>query len=239
LHHVVLERWSRGTSLIHARDARIKLILLVGFLAVLATAPRISWSLALFNGAMLVLAILLGRLPLVPLLVRAAVVLPFSATFAVISAAAGEPDRAAALVLKSYLSATAVLVLAGTTPLPRLLRALESLGTPHLLVLVVQFLYRYLFVISEQAQHMRQAALCRGGSARRAFSSFQAAAGAVSVLFARSYARAQGVHEAMLSRGFEGRMGLLSSSRIVAADIAFLVAGLVVVVGARLAEAAL
>ena len=47
-------------------------------------------------------------------------------------------------------------------------------GAPRFLLMVAQFLYRYLFVISEEAQHMRKAAMAarrhgeRTGGQRRA-----------------------------------------------------------------------
>jgi cobalt/nickel transport system permease protein len=126
-------------------------------------------------------------------------------------------------VEKSYLSTVGVLLLAGTTSLPLLLGGLERLGTPRLLVLVAQFLYRYLFVLSEQAQHMRLAASCREGGvkARRKFR-FRAATGALAMLFARSYNRAEGIHRAMQARGFSGRFSLLHPQRFGALDAAFL-----------------
>ena len=152
------------------------------------------------------------------------VVLPFSLTFALISWLAGEPLRALALVEKSYLSTVAVLLLAGATPLAACCSAAwKGLGAPRLLVLVAQFLYRYLFVLSEQAQHMRLAAACRdGGAGHRRASRFRAATGALAVLFARSYQRAEGIHRAMLARGFSGRFSLLHATRFGAGDGAFL-----------------
>lgn len=233
MHHLVVERWSRGDSALHARDARVKILLTLAFLIALTTTPRISIAAALGYGLMALAAVLAGGLPAGAVLLRAAVVLPFSATFAVVSILAGDAERAVALLVKSYLSALAVLVLAGVTPLPRLLRGLESLGAPRFLALVVQFLYRYLFVISEQAQHMRLAALCRGRF------HFRAAAGAVSVLFARSYARAQGIHQAMLARGFQGRTELLSPARAGVGDVLTLLSGILVIVALRWALEAL
>src|SRR5258706_1510364 len=112
---------------------------------------------------------------------------------ATISVAATVPLAAITLVGKSYLSALAVLVLRSTTPLPELLHGLEHLGVPRYLLMVVQFLYRYLFVISEEAQHMRAAAQAKSGSVRRVFFErvkFRAAAGALGVLVARCYVHA-------------------------------------------------
>jgi cobalt/nickel transport system permease protein len=178
------------------------------------------------DGALLLAGILIAGLPVAGLSLRAMVILPFSLTFGIISWAAGDSLRAIGLIEKSYLSTVAVLLVVGTTPLPALLHGLERMGTPRLLVLVAQFLYRYLFVISEQAQHTRLAAACRQGSNRgkRSRVRFRAAAGALAVLFARSYARAEGIHRAMLARGLTGGFKPFETLRFRAADGFFLVA---------------
>lgn len=216
MHHVVLERWSRGRSPLHARDARVKIIALIAFLIGLATIPRLNPAVAAGYVVLLATGILLSGLPPLGILLRSLVIIPFSGVFALVSWLAGDPIRAVSLIERSYLSVLAVLLLVGTTPFPSLMAALESLGTPRFLVLVIQFLYRYLFVISEQAQHMRVAASCRAGSGPRLV--FQAAAGAVAMLFARSYERAEGIHRAMISRGFEGHFALSAPGTIGPAD---------------------
>jgi cobalt/nickel transport system permease protein len=230
LHHVVLERWSRGQSGLHRRDPRVKTAVLVVFLVVVATAqqhlPLLAGGLLLYLGAGLVWA----RLPLLPALGRAAIVLYFTAVFALISWLAGDPGRAVALLLKTYLSALAVLLLVSTTRVSLLLRGLEMVQVPRFLLMIVQFLYRYLFVISEEAQHMRKAALSRGGGLRGAVARrerFRAAAGALAALFARSYGRAEEIHRAMLARGFAGDFRTLEAPHLHPADVLFFcVAGL-------------
>ncbi len=179
-------------------------------------------------------SVLLARLPLKAILLRAAVVLPFSATFACVSLLSGTTERAIGIPVKSFLSALGVLLVVATTPLPQILKALESLGAPRIALLVIQFLYRYLFVIFEQAQHMRLAAKCRGGFGGGHRSKFKAAAGALAVLFGRSYERAEGIHQAMLSRGFDGHLRLLSTGRIRAVDVAFLAAAVAIPLAFRI-----
>ena len=72
---------------------------------------------------------------------------------------------------------------------------------------------------------MRLAASCRQGSAEdRRKHGFRAATGALAVLFARSYERAEGIHRAMQARGFSGHFSLLRASRFTAADGLFLAA---------------
>jgi cobalt/nickel transport system permease protein len=223
LHHVVLERWSRGTSALHRRDPRVKALATLAFLVVVATAHRHLPSLAAACFVLLCAATLAARLPLRAAVLRAGIVLSFTAVFALVSWIAAEPDRAIALLLKSYLSAFAVLLLVSTTRISVLLHGMERLGAPHFLLMVAQFLYRYLFVISEEAQHMRAAALTRGsgsgninGRAR-----LQAAGGAVAALFARSYSRAEDIHRAMLARGFAGEFRTLEPLRLRGADVWF------------------
>ena len=237
MHHVVLDRWSRGASALHRRDARAKTIAVLVFLIALATAQRSFLALSACYFVILAAVVVAAGLPLASALKRASVVLPFTAVFAVISLAAGEPMRAAALIAKSYLSALAVLILVSTTPLPELLRGLERMGVPRYLLMVTQFLYRYLFVISEEAQHMRAAAQAKSGSMRVLFSrsKFGAAAGALGVLFARSYGHAEGIHQAMLARGFQGTFRTLAARAFNKADATFVMAALIVLVGARAA----
>jgi cobalt/nickel transport system permease protein len=115
----------------------------------------------------------------------------------------------------------AALLLVATTPLTGWTAALESWQAPRMLILVIQFVYRYLFVIAEQAQRMRWAALCRQGS-RRGSSLFSAAAGLLGVLFARSWQRADGIYHAMLARGFRGRFVPAAPAPFGTSDAVFL-----------------
>jgi cobalt/nickel transport system permease protein len=224
LHHVVLDRWSRGASAVHRRDPRAKIVALVVFLVVLATAHRGLTLMAPALLALLISVLFWAGIPIGAALARAALVLPFTAGFAFLSWFIGDSARAFSLLAKSYLSALAVLVVVSTTPLPALVKGLEMTGAPRFLLVVAQFLYRYLFVISEEAQHWSKAAAARGATARDWMAAglrFRAAAGAAGVLFARSYARAEDIHRAMLARGFEGRFHPVQMTRFGLADAAF------------------
>ncbi len=212
----------------HARDARAKLLVLLAFLiAVSTTRPQSQGAFPAY-AALLAVAIIAARLPAAALVRRAMLVLPFSATFALITWLGGDPLRALALGEKSFLSGLAALLLIATTPLPDLLRGLESFAVPRPLILVIQFIYRYLFVISEQAQHMRLAARSRGAS-------FRASAGALGVLFARSWERAEGIYRAMLARGFDGRFPAFGAARFRPSDAAFLLLSALAPVAIRIA----
>jgi cobalt/nickel transport system permease protein len=82
---------------------------------------------------------------------------------------------------------------------------------------------------------MRLAARSREGLGTARRSRFQAAAGALGVLFARSWERADGIYRAMLARGFRGHFSSIAPVRFGIADLAFLCGAAAVPVIIRLA----
>jgi cobalt/nickel transport system permease protein len=233
LQHVVLESWARGSSALHRFDPRAKLVALLAFLIAVATAnqqvPLFACELLLF----LMAGFAWAHVPVGRALWRAAVVLPFAMAFMAVMWISGQVERGLLLAFKSYISALAVLLVMATTPLPSLFGALEALGAPHFLLEVAQFLYRYLFLLSEEAQRISRAAAARGMGASVA-DRFRAAVGALAVFFARSYVRAEGIHRAMLARGFAGRFPPMKKSRFRKADALFLLVASAVPWGLRL-----
>jgi cobalt/nickel transport system permease protein len=230
MHHLVIERWSRGNSILHRWDARLKILACLLVLIIIATTPNGAYP--SFAGFFLLLAVaaLAGNIPLGPCLLRAAIVLPLS----IVAVFTAGFAHAVSIPVKSYLSALTALILIGTTPLAVLLRGLGSLHAPKFVLLVIQFLYRYLFVLADQATTMRQAAQCRGGHGKRRRSLFNAAAAALAVLFGRSYSRAERIQQAMAARGFSGRLALLSSHELRWSDGALFVLASAVLVAIRL-----
>ena len=232
MHLVLLDRWNDLESPLHRLDPRSKMLAVLGLVLFLVLSTH---GLALklpAAGAFLVAMILTSRVPLGYCLKHASLVLPFS-LIAVAAALLGNSIWAAefsgrmstmaavGIVGKSYLSALAVLLLAATTRLSDLLHALERFRVPGTFLMIVHFLYRYLFVLSEEAQHMRYAH--RSRSAGRGWPlRLRAVAAAIAVLFVRSYARAERIHRAMLARGFTGMLPTRYMFRWQARDSLFL-----------------
>lgn len=219
MRHARIERWSRLDSPIHRRHAAAKILAALVFLLSIATLKTdTGLDYALFS-SLLLAALLAARLPVVSLLRTAAAVLPFALCFALVTAFAGDRDLAVRLIVRSYLSALTALLLIATTPMPALIAGFEWLRAPRFLTQVMQFLYRYVIVLMEEAGSMAQASAARAGTLRTL--QFRQAAGAAGVLFARSYARAEAIHRAMISRGFDGRLPVFRTAHFAAADAAF------------------
>jgi cobalt/nickel transport system permease protein len=177
--------------------AQFKLAGLLLFLAVLSATPLrwlpvwIAVALATATASKVGVRRLLGR---------AAIVLPLSGLVALTTWLAGDAAQAGALLVRSYVSVFAAALFNATTTVPDWTAALAAWRVPAALILTLQFVHRYLFVVLDEAGRTRLAARSRGGFR------FDAAIGAIGALFARSWRRSEAVHRAMIARGFTGRI---------------------------------
>ncbi|NEA90671.1 cobalt ECF transporter T component CbiQ [Streptomyces sp. SID7958] len=206
-------------SPVHALPPHTKLAAVFAFVLVVVSTPREAvWA---FAGYAVLLGVVAGlaRVPAGFLLRRMLIEVPFVA-FAVLLPFVAEGARTDVLGLslsvdglwgawnvlaKGTLGVAASVLLAATTDLRDLLRGLERLGLPSLLVQIAAFMVRYGDVVTDEVRRMRIARASRGFEARgpRHWGVLAKSAGA---LFIRSYERGERVHLAMLSRGYTGAM---------------------------------
>lgn len=107
------------------------------------------------------------------------------------------------IITRSILTVGSAFTLLALTGFPGVCRALEQLGMPRPFAVQLLFLYRYIFVLTEEggrAARARQLRSC--GKKGTGIKSFGALIGN---LLLRTWQRAERVHIAMLSRGFDGR----------------------------------
>ena len=109
------------------------------------------------------------------------------------------------ILVKGTLGVATSVLLAATTPVPDLLRGLERLRMPRLLVPIAWFMVRYGDVIADEMRRMRIAGSRAGYDARWIWQA-RAVAASAGALFVRSYERGERVYLAMLSRGYDGAM---------------------------------
>lgn len=182
-------------------DPRVSLLLLLSYLIALSTLPvGANRSLLLF-AALPLLLLFATRSPAASLFSKAAYVLPFSFAIAAVALLKGQTAAAVFFLLRSYLSILAVVLTTHLVTTLEILRAMERLGAPRFLIIVTEFLLRYLEVLRREADSIRLAALCRGASHNRLI-----AASTLGMLFVRSLERSTGIHNAMLARGFRGQI---------------------------------
>jgi cobalt/nickel transport system permease protein len=131
---------------------------------------------------------------------------------------------AADIAAKFALGVMALTALMCTTPFALLLEAMRRLGMPQVLVLQLGFLYRYLFVLMDEAMRVRRARDFRGAALAPAGRRLAAAGGVIGTLFLRTLDRSQRIQLAMAVRGYRGESHALQRLRITGPDILFLIA---------------
>lgn len=108
------------------------------------------------------------------------------------------------IMLKLFLTVTSALLLIATTSFPGICRALQKFGVPAIFISQLLFLYRYIFVLVEEAMKVVRAREMRSfGSKGKGMTAFT---GIIGTLFLRTVERAERIYQAMLSRGFNGTL---------------------------------
>jgi cobalt/nickel transport system permease protein len=133
--------------------------------------------------------------------------------------------RFASIVLKSWISVQAAILLAAATPFADLLWAMRELRLPKPLVAIIGFMYRYLFVLGDEAQRLLRARAARSGvsgAGRRPGGGLvwrgRVAGGMVGNLAMRSFERSERIYDAMVARGFRGEMLSLNAPSLTDLD---------------------
>lgn len=122
------------------------------------------------------------------------------------------------VTLKALLSLLLLNILTLTTPVPALLHGLKTLKTPALLVAILASMYRYLGVLIEEFNSMRRAALSRNLMTGKRWQRL-VIGNMIGSLFIRTYERGERVHQAMLSRGYQGLPLFQESSKNTGYDL--------------------
>lgn len=125
----------------------------------------------------------------------------------------------ASIIVRFVLTAGMALVLTATTSWIGICLALEKLGVPDVLVTQLLLLFRYIFVLGDEVQRLGQARRLRSfghhGMGLRVYGLM------LGQLLLRSFARAQRVYQAMLCRGFDGRVRVARTLHFGRADLLF------------------
>ncbi|CAM2059252.1 cobalt/nickel transport system permease protein [Desulfovibrionales bacterium] len=106
------------------------------------------------------------------------------------------------ILLRCTVTVATVITLVAVTGMTEVCLALERLKVPHIFVVQLLFLYRYLFVLLDEGSRLQQARLLR--SSGRSSLSVIVAGRLIGQLLLRSLDRAQRIYLAMRCRGFDG-----------------------------------
>ncbi len=263
MHANFLDPYRPRASLVHALDPRVKFLLAVGFILAAALTPPGAWAVYILLAALALAVMVLSELGVGYVLKRSALALPFVlAALPILFTLDGAAllhlrlgplaltlsdaglERFISIALKSWLSVQMAIMLAGTTPFPELLLAMRSLRVPRLLVAIIGLMWRYLFVLVDEALRLMRAREARSGAlaapGQRVGGSVawraRVTGGMAGNLFLRSFDRADRIYAAMTARGYDGEVRTMPippvpASQRVLAGLGLLVLTLLILLG--------
>jgi cobalt/nickel transport system permease protein len=232
-----------GDSLVHQLDPRIKLVVALLFILTVSLTPFGAFAAyaALWGVVMLVVVLagvkggtLLRRSLVAIPFALAAVTLPFTIpgeTLATLPIFGGltlsieGTVRFLSILVKSWISVQMAVLLVTVTSFPDLLWSLRALHIPQPLVAIVGFLYRYLFVLSDEVLRMVRARAARSAALDGMRSGGTLAwrgkvAGQMAgSLMIRSFERSERIYNAMLARGYRGQIQMMAQPQLRRIDL--------------------
>jgi len=243
MHADAFDRYHPAESPVHHLDPRVKVVTVVLFILGNALLPDASWLAFGLAWLLLLAANDQSRLGLWFTWRRSFLALPFALTaVSAIFLPAGQPVfsfsalglqlsvtdlgllRFFSIVLRSWLSVQMAVLLVAVTPFPDILHALEHLRVPRLLTTIIAFLYRYLFVLTDEVFRLLRAREARSAGTQGHKSGgtllwrAQVAGNMAGQMFVRSYERSDRIYNAMVARGYAGQMRTLHPHKMRVSD---------------------
>jgi cobalt/nickel transport system permease protein len=195
-------------------DPRARILAVVGATVIIASTPRAVLSPFAYYLPLVVILVLSSRASVLYLVWRCLAASPFILLAAGLLAmqsgftpqglpAAEGVNAALSVAFKGYMAALLLAFLTATTALSELLWALRRMKAPESLNLILGMMYRYTSLLSEEYARMERARDSRTVRplGRQRFAIYGRQLG---TLIIRSWDRAEHVHAAMVSRGFNG-----------------------------------
>jgi cobalt/nickel transport system permease protein len=254
MHADVFDRFHEADSRLHRLDPRVKVVVMVLFILSNALLPDGAWAAFGLSWLALVWANHLSSLGVDFTFKRSFIALPFAlAAVSAIFSPLGIPlaewmlgplkliptdvglIKFGSILLRSWLSVQAAILLVAATRFPDMIHAFEHLRVPAVLTTIVAFLYRYLFVLTDEVMRLLRARQSRSAtipgfrSGRTVVWRARITGNMAGQLFLRSYERSDRIYNAMLSRGYTGQLRTLNPHVMHASDWSFGMVSVVII----------
>jgi len=217
MHLPEIDKFAHLKSSLHSWDPRIKIISIS--ILILSIVLLQDLRVAFLGLALAIILVFVSKIPFSFVLVHLRWVLFFVlALFVVISLTV--PGNL--LVRLSFLgisqegvklreisAALLIFPMIGTTRFNLTLKALQKIKIPDKLIQLLMFTYRYIFLFLDEEKRIFIGANSRGWVRKTNLSSLKTIGSLVGMLLVHSFERTEHIRDAMISRGYNGRLKIL------------------------------
>ena len=228
-----LDRLATGDTPIHHLDPRAKVLATLVFIVTVVSFGKYEVTALVPFFLFPVVMIALGNLPVSYIIKKIALLCPFALVVGMFNpifdrevlvqigslGITGGWISFASIVMRSILTVGAAIVLVGVTGFPGVCLALERIGMPRVFAVQLLFLYRYIFVLTDEGSRMERARKLRAFGKKMEPGIFSSLVGH---LLLRTWQRAERIHMAMLARGFTGEFHTRQDTRFGGREMLFL-----------------
>ncbi|UUX91955.1 cobalt ECF transporter T component CbiQ [Methanoplanus endosymbiosus] len=240
-----IDKYADMDSPIHRIEPRIKVISF-GILIVSAVFAGSIRAASLFL-ILSVLILIISRLPLrfilgrvkiicvflVPILLLMPLTVPgtpiFTVGFMILSKEG--LDFAVLVSVRSVAAIILVITMLGTQRFDTTLKALSMLYVPGIIIQMLLFTYRYIYVMIDEFMNIWCSMQAKGYRFRFNSHGLSMIGNLIGMLLIKSYERAERVYQAMIGKGYTGKPVSFSSFKITGTDYLFCSAAIVAVTG--------
>lgn len=228
-----LDRLAGGDTAVHRLDPRAKILVTIIFIVTVVSFGKYDLS-ALFPFFIFPAAMIsVANLPAGYIIRKVLLLTPFILFIGIFNplfdrevlvrigslGISGGWISCASIVIRTMLTLGAALILVGVTGFPAICGALERMGMPSAFAVQLLFLYRYIFVLTEEGARTARARELR--TFRKKGMEIKAFGSLVGHLLLRTWQRAERIHMAMLARGFKGEFHTRREFRFGGREILF------------------
>ena len=227
------EELSKGDSLLHRLDPRIKIIIALFFSIIVAISQTpyvLLWSFIFATILLISTKLKIQKIFYRLLLVNGFIfilwfILPFTypgrTLFTICSFNASREgiNYTMLITLKSNTILMVCIALLSTTPIFTLIHALRHLYLPDKLTHLFFFNFRYIHVIHQEYDRLKKAVKIRCFRPKTDLHTYKTYAYLIGILLLRSYDRSKRIYKAMICRGFKGKYFVLDHFKLKKSDI--------------------
>lgn len=205
-------------------EARTKLLAAVGYIFGVVSLSTLPIAALAYAVALSVLLIM--RLPILLLLKRYLIITPFLLLMTVplllsqgLSFHEENALFAALILMKAYTSMTVISVILDTQSMDEFMTGLAGFKLPPVLITILTLSYRYVFLFLEDIGKMQTAAKSRFFRGGIRLNSLQSYGQLTAALIIRAIERSDRMYQAMIARGFTGRLHFEKAQDITRPDV--------------------
>jgi cobalt/nickel transport system permease protein len=219
---------------VHRLDPRSKIIVTIFFIFVTVSFSKYELSGLLPLIIYPVASMSLGRIPLKSIGLKILAVSPFAIAIGIANpfidrqiimnigsiGISGGAVSFISIILKFVLTVGTALTLVATTGFETMCAGLIRFKIPRVFAVQLLFMYRYIFVLFDEALRMLRAHSLRSF---RAYPDIRILGSLIGQLLLRSLNRAERIHNAMISRGFDGEIRIMKTMKMRPVDYSYII----------------